>query len=220
MTRDRWERWAPLAGVAYVVLVVAALFVTGEGAGDTPQEYSAYYADSGNRTKEIFGFFLLVAGALVFLWFLAALRGYLARAEGEGARWTALAFGSGFASAALFCVFASLFAAPAIQAEDADFPLDPASGELFSNAGYAVFVASLMVAALLVFAVSVVALRTLVLPRWLALVGFVVAAVMLFAVFFFPLFVWLAWVLAVSVVLIVRSARVEDWRRARATEGG
>ena len=154
------------------------------------------------------------------VWFLAALRGYLVRAKGGHARWTALAFGSGFASAALSCVFASLFAAPAIQAEDEDVPLEPSAGELLSNAGYAVFVCSLMVAALLVFAVSVIALRTLVLPRWLALVGFVVAPLMLFAVFFFPLFVWLAWVLAVSAVLIVRSARVEDWRRTGASGAG
>jgi hypothetical protein len=58
------------------------------------------------------------------------------------------------------------------------------------------------------------------LPRWLALVGFLVAAVLLFAVFFFPLFLWMAWILAVSVALILRTARVEGWRRPRATGTG
>ena len=48
---------------------------------------------------------------------------------------------------------------------------------------------------------------------FLALGGFVVAAALLFAIFYLPLFVWLAWVLAVSVVLVVRTARVADWRR-------
>ena len=110
--------------------------------------------------------------------------------------------------------------APAILAEDGDFRLDPGAGSLFSNAGYAVFVSSVMTGAMLVFATSIVSLRTLVLPRWLALVGFLVAAVLLFAVFFFPLFLWMAWILAVSVVLILRTARVEGWRRPRANGTG
>lgn len=213
MVRDRWERWAPLSGIAYVVLFVVALVVSGDGAGNTAQEYADYYADSTNRTREIFTLFLLIGAALVLLWFVAALRGILVRAEGEAARWTALAFGAGVASASLLCVAASLFAAPAILAEDGDFELDPGAGSLFANAGYAAFVSSVMIAGMLVFATSIVSARTGVLPRWLGLVGFLVAAIMLFAVFFFPLFVWLAWLLAVSIVLILRSARVEGWRR-------
>jgi hypothetical protein len=57
-----------------------------------------------------------------------------------------------------------------------------------------------------------VAHRTGLLPRWLALAGFVVAPVLLLAIFFLPLFAWLAWVLAVSAVLLVRTARVAGWR--------
>ena len=70
-----------------------------------------------------------------------------------------------------------------------------------------------MAGALLVLATSIVAHKPGVLPGWLALGGFVVAAALLFAIFYLPLFVWLAWVLAVSVVLVVRTARVADWRR-------
>jgi hypothetical protein len=218
--RDRWERWAPLSGIAYVVLFIVALFVTGEGAGNTPSEYTSYYADSGNRDKEIFGFFLLVGAALVLLWFVAALRGILVRAEGEAARWTALAFGAGVASASLLCVAASLFSAPAILAEDGDFEVDPSAGTMFSDAGYAAFVCSIMTGAMLVFATSIISLRTLVLPRWLGLAGFLVAAILLFAVFFFPVFVWMAWILAVSVAVILRTARVEGWRRPGASGAG
>jgi hypothetical protein len=71
-----------------------------------------------------------------------------------------------------------------------------------------------MSAALLVLAASIVAHRTGLLPRWLALAGFVVAPALLFAIFFLPLFAWLAWVLAISVVLLVRTARVAGWRSA------
>jgi hypothetical protein len=63
-----------------------------------------------------------------------------------------------------------------------------------------------------VLATSIVALRTLVLPRWLSFAGFGVAPLLLLAIFFVPVFLWLAWILALSVVLILRTARVEDWR--------
>jgi hypothetical protein len=210
---DPWQRWSPLAGIAFAVLFLVALGVSGGGAGDTPAEVTRYYADSGNRSTEFFVFFLLVAAALAFLWFLGALRGVLVRGEGEPARWSALGFGAGVASATLLLASASLFLAPAGAASQDEFAFDPATANAFSNAGYALLVCSVMTAALLVLATSIVALRTGILPRWTGLAGFVVAAVMLFAVFFFPLFAWLAWVLAVSLLLLLRTARVADWRR-------
>lgn len=212
MQRDPWERWSPLAGVAFAVLFLAALGVSGDGAGDTPEEVARYYADEGNRSAEFFVFFLLVAAALALLWFLGTLRGVLVRGEGDPARWTALAFGAGVASATLLLASASLFLAPAGAATQDEFTFDPSIANAFSNAGYALLVCSAMTSALLVLATSIVALRTGILPRWTALAGFLVAPVLLFAVFFFPLFVWLAWVLAVSVLLVLRTARVADWR--------
>jgi hypothetical protein len=196
---DRWERWAPLSGIAYVVLFFVAIVLSGD-TGDTAEEYSAFYAEGGNRDKQFFAFFLLIGAALVFLWFISALRGILVRAEGERARWTALAFGSGVASAVLLCAAASLFVAPAGVAEEDGFSLDPDAGNLVTSGGYALLVCSIMTAALLV--------------------GFVVAAVLLFAIFFLPIFVWLGWMLAVSIVLILRLARVEGWRRPPATGAG
>ena len=69
-----------------------------------------------------------------------------------------------------------------------------------------------MTGALVALGTSIVAYRTGLLPRWLALTGFLAAPLLLFAVLFFPLFLWLAWVLAVSLVLLVRTARVTGWR--------
>jgi hypothetical protein len=57
------------------------------------------------------------------------------------------------------------------------------------------------------WATSAVALRTAVLPRWLGWVGIAVGIVQLFSIFFFPSFVFLAWILVVAIVLTVRPAR-------------
>ena len=212
MERDRWQRWSPLAGVAFAVLFLAALGVSGSGPGDTPDEVAEWYADEGNRGAAFLVFFLLAAAGLAFLWFLGVLRSVLVRAEGDPARWTAVGFAAGVASATLLLASASLYVAPAATAGDESFAFEASTAETFSNAGFALLFSSTMAGALLVLATSIVARRTGVLPGWLALGGFVVAAILLLAIFFLPLFVWLAWVLAVSIVLIVRTACVTVWR--------
>ncbi len=212
MERDRWQRWSPLTGVAFALLFLAALGVSGSGPGDTPEEVADWYADEGNRGAAFFVFFLLAGAALSFLWFLGALRGVLVRAEGDPARWTALGFGAGVASATLLLASASLYVTPAASAGQEEFPFDPSTANALANAGFALLVCSAMAGALLVLATSIVAYRTGLLPRWIALAGFIVAPLLLFTIFFFPLFVWLAWVLAVSLVLMIRTARVTGWR--------
>jgi hypothetical protein len=214
MERDRWQRWSPLAGIAFAVLFLAALGVSGSGPGDTPEEVAAWYGDEGNRGASFFVFFLLDAAALSFLWLLGALRSALVRAEGDPARWTALGFGAGVASATLLFASASLYVTPAASAAEDEFPFDPSTANALTNAGFMLLTCSAMAGALLVLATSIVAHRTGLLPRWLALAGFVVAPILLFTIFFLPLFLWLAWVLVLSLVLIVRSARVTDWRSA------
>jgi hypothetical protein len=215
MSPDPWQRWSPLSGIAFAVLFLIALGVS-EGPGDTPAEVSSYYADSGNRAKEFLVFFLIVGAALAFLWFLGALRAVLVRAESGPARWTALGFGAGVASATLQLASVALSVAPAAAASRDEFEFDPNMWNAVANAGYLLLVCSVMAASLLVLATSIVGLRSLVLPRWTALTGFVAAPLLLFAIFFFPLFVWLAWVLAVSVILLMRAARVAEWRRPTA----
>ena len=113
--------------------------------------------------------------------------------------------------------FRLLYVTPAATAGQEEFPFDPATANAFSNAGYWLLVCSTMTGALVALATSIVAYRTGLFPRWLALAGFFVAAALLLAVFYLPLFVWLAWVLAVSLVLLVRTARVTGWRRGAAS---
>ena len=69
-------------------------------------------------------------------------------------------------------------------------------------------------------AVSTIGSRTSSLPRWLVLVGYVLALIMLLSVSFFKLVVLLfpLWVAAVSLVILF-TARVPDDQRAE-TVGG
>ena len=209
MSANRWERWAPLSGVVYAALCVTGLAIVSGSpeAGDSDQAILSYYADSGNRAKEITAFFLFVVAALFFLLFVGTLRNRLRSVESEPNGLSALAFGAGVASAALLTAAVSVGVATSFVIVDTDrFVVDPNVVRLFGDASYLLIVASTMVASVLVAPTSVLAIRTAVLPRWLGWVGIVVALALLVAMLFFPILLLWAWVLVVAVVLTVRTS--------------
>jgi hypothetical protein len=91
------ERWAPIAGIVFVALmVVGSIFVLDVPGPDAPErEIADYLADSDNHMRNIIGAYLWVVGALAFLWFLTRLRSDLRRAEGGTGALSNLAFGAG-----------------------------------------------------------------------------------------------------------------------------
>ena len=103
------ERWAPLGGIVFVVLMlVGASFVTDVPEADaSASEITAYLADSDNHVRNIIGAYMWVVGALAFLWFLARLRADLRRAEGGPGTVSSLAFGAGVVFAALWVASAA-----------------------------------------------------------------------------------------------------------------
>ena len=80
------QRWAALAGAAYVVLFLVGVILTYSGAVDTsaaPAKVIAYYSDSGHRDRVNFGWLIAGLGVFFFLWFLSALRQAVRRLEAE-----------------------------------------------------------------------------------------------------------------------------------------
>jgi hypothetical protein len=200
MTRISWERLAALAGVAFVLLYVAA-FALGIEVGKSDREILDYYGDSGNRAKEVVAFFLIAAAALAFLVLASSLRSLIARAEQETAMLAALAWAGGTACGVLVLAGNAVSRATAFAAMSDDFELDPNTRRLVEDIGFLLFVSGALAAILLVVAVSVAALRHGVLPSWLGWAGFVVAALLPLAIGFVGFLVFLVWVLAVSAAL-------------------
>ncbi len=111
------------------------------------------------------------------------------------------------ASAALWIGAVSFFVAPLAVASDQESLNDPAGIYALSNsAGYLLWVGAVVVGALVVWATSVVAFKTGLLPRWFAWVGVVVGVICLLAIFFIPAFVYWAWILVGSLLLLRRQA--------------
>ena len=113
------ERWAPLGGIIFVVLmVVGTMFVADEPDPDAPQQQLAtYLADSGNHTRNLIGADIWVVGALAFLWFVTRLRSDLRGAEGGTGALSNLVFGAGVTFAAVWMVSAAAFVAVAYAVE-------------------------------------------------------------------------------------------------------
>lgn len=200
----RIARWVPANGIAFVVLVVVASLVKDAPERDASDaEIVSYYQGSGNRSEELVAFFLIGLALFCFLSFLGALRGFLARAEGEPARLTTAAVASGVAFIALAAAahVASSSVSWAVEINE-PFEVDPDTARLAASLWYGFFVMSLFAAAAMTLAASVLALQSRIFPTWLAVVGFIATICGLLGAFVITSLGVLAWILLVSVFLL------------------
>ncbi len=208
---DRWEKWAPVSGIVFVVLFLLLFFlpVNEPPQNPTAEELTAFHEEEG-EARPIREFFLAGLAAASLMWFAGSLRTHLRRVEGAPGRLSAVAFGSGTATAVLLFVAGSLFLAPAsavVFAEEGDrVLLDPSVSQVAESAGFIAFTYSLFSAAVMITASSLLAVRSGALPAWFGWVGFAVALALVFnVVYFFGFLVFLVWVLIASIFLMMRS---------------
>jgi cytochrome c oxidase subunit IV len=169
-------------GLAFVAFFAAGAAVYGSGAGSSDAEIAAYYASQGNRLHQLIGFALVAAAGVLLAVFAG---GFASR----------MAVVGGVLTAALLLVANALWAASAFTVElEPGYVISPRSHLLFEDAGFACFVSAAAAAIPLVVAVSVE--RTT--PRWLAGPGLLAALALALSYFYFPFFVFLAWVALVA----------------------
>ena len=209
----RWERLSGLTGIAFAVLILAALAVQGVlPDADAPvDEVRDFFAD--DRDAILTGVWLRFLAGFAFVWFLGTLRSALRRAEGGTGRLSAVAFGAGLVFLAAGMVSNVALAGVAFTADRA---VDDGVAVALLTVTHFGYIAGGMALAWLLAATFFVVLRTGVFP---ALVGWTGAAIGLAAIVCglafagsraelaaHPFFV--LWVLAVS-VLLVRTPVVE-----------
>jgi hypothetical protein len=210
MTFKLWDRWAPSLGILTVACWALAFAVAGSNPStdDSDSQITSYYMSHSHQTKQIAGFFIFMAGVLLFFGFLAALRRRLAAAEGPGGSLAALAFGAGVSSATLGGLALAFLTAPAFMTNDTSpANLDPKTYRMIGDLGYEIWVAAVIVGAVLVWATSALALRTAVLPRWFGWLGLLVGLILLFAIVFLPAFVYAGWIVLAAALLTWLPAR-------------
>ena len=208
-TDQRRGRVGPWMGIAFVVMFVAGFLMfgspntTSNRAGNVAR-WGTWWTDSSHRTMAIIGAYLMVLGALAFVWFAASLQQRLRdRSDGTmmvGFAWlfASLAMTSALIRAAIpgGWVFGRL----PIPGGDLPAQLD--------NIGQAVLlVAGALSAGAFIASACHAARRSVLLPAWLTNTGYVVAVLQIAAALFFPFALFPLWVLIASIVLLVRDAK-------------
>jgi hypothetical protein len=204
----RWETFAPLTGIAAVVLFIAA-FIVHDVIGDTPEAdapasvFARYYQEEDGS---IWGAGILFSfAAIFFFWFVGTLRAALHAAEGAVGRLAATAFAGGIATAVLLLAAIGTQVSAAILVSDRDAPIAPETAVAYWFMGDGVFLASFYGAAVLLLATSLVVLRSGVLPRWFGWVTLAVALVLVV-----PWINWAAFIFALPIWIILTSLLL--WR--------
>jgi hypothetical protein len=202
---ERWERLAPLTGVAAVVLWIVGVFVTESVSpeGDSPAEILAYFEEEG--TTILVGAFLFALGTAFFVWFLGSLRAAFLAGEGVPGRVTAIAFAGGVGKAVCDLGVVGGGVAGAIAADEGE--LAPEAAQALSWVDDAFFVGAEFMALVLMAAAALIVLRTRVFPAWMGWLALLIAVGLLvvpvgwaFLLFGLPL-----WVLLASVLLFTRA---------------
>ena len=178
MRGTTWERWGAASGL--VALAVAGVAVGFERStpkpNQTPTEVVAFYTD--HRSALLAQSLLFVLSAGIFLCFLAALRSYLARAEGHTDQLASITYAAGMA----WIVLNLAVQAPQIAlARAAGRGLRPEVAVVVNDIGLALATITDIPVAVLVLTIAVLSLRANVFPAWVGWLSVLTAAVHLVA---------------------------------------
>ena len=206
-SRARSLEAAAIAGVAYAVLALSGLWLLSRfpKLSLTDDELTAWFDESDHQAALILGLNLVTLSSIAFLWFVAVIRRRLG--DREDRFFATVFFGSGVLYVAIALVAAAVLAAPAVAMTLLDAgTVDPASASLAAGVGASLLlVVAPRVQAVFILTTSTVILRSRMLPRWLAIVGYVTAVFMFIiplvtrpTVVAFPI-----WVFIVSIVVLL-----------------
>ena len=178
MSDSRSDRLAAGAGMLAAALFVAGFVLVGVDAAmsdDTRSEVVATYSDDATNSRQALGVLLTGLGGVCFLPFLSYLRAVLKRAGGDGSILPGVAFAGGvllvggLATGAVFGAAVSAGSYFDAYKVDADLAMTGAAAGFYLN-GFASMAGGVLIAAL-----AIAAYRTRLLPKWLAVLGLVVA---------------------------------------------
>ena len=205
----RTPRAAALAGIVFSVLLITALVLIRRALPANPDDAGKLLTDSSTRHSVLFGLGLVPFAGIAFLWFIGVVRDLIGDAED---RFFATVFlGSGILFVAMLFASSAL-AGGLVSAAGRNGTTLVSSGvwSLGRRATYTLLtVFAMRMAAVFIISTSTILLRSRVAPRWLAISGYVFAAILLLTVgslawieLLFP-----AWVLVLSVYVLLRGPR-------------
>ncbi|MER5528640.1 hypothetical protein ABT075_29370 [Streptomyces sp. NPDC002677] len=201
-------RAAGVAGVVFALLLAAAIVLIRLGIPQGADAVSAQRPDPTRRSAVHAALLLVPFAGIFFLWFVGAIRSHVGEAED---RFVATVY---LGSAVVFT--ATMFGAAAVASAVLDTahpagtsPSRP-TWDFGQHLAYTLMIEYAMrMAAVFVCSTSVIGHRLGILPRWLTLLGFLTALVLLFVSAAVPWaeLVFPAWSLLLSVYIVMEGFR-------------
>ena len=211
--RRTQARVAGIAGLAFVVLFAAGFVIlqTSPAPSGSDQEITSYYQSDGDRLLTVFGAYIVPFAGIAFLWFMSAVRIVFITEPGKRTHILApMQFATGILFVAAMFIAAGSMATSAAAVEFLDSPedLDPNLLRAFPQLAFSImFIFGTRMAG--VFIATTSGLGRGLLPDWLRIGGFLLAAALLVSVSFIELLILLipVWVAVISVWLLLVLAR-------------
>ncbi|MBV9389709.1 MAG: hypothetical protein JOZ78_25075 [Chroococcidiopsidaceae cyanobacterium CP_BM_ER_R8_30] len=214
--RLRPPKAAAISGIIFAILIVITTVLLLISLPENPQDGTAWLTT--NRNNLLLAFNLVPFAGIAFLWFMGVVRDHLG--ENEDQFFATVFFGSGL------IFLAMLFIATA--STGTMLFLSRTQPERFIASGFyglgwtfsrdLMYVYAIKMAGVFMISTSSLFIRTRVIPRWMALLGYLLAAIMIFRIrqidrvgwvfLFFPL-----WILLVSVYILI----AHYWNDSEAT---
>jgi len=204
----RTPRAAAIAGIIFSVLLISIIWLLRLSVPADPLEPGAWLQTHAQRIAAAIN--LVPFAGIAFLWFLGVLRDRLGALEDQF-------FGSVFFGSALLFL-AMLFTAAAVvgaiilafaSAQPGE-AIDSAAFHFARAAAYNVMnVYAVKMAAVFMLSTSTVAISTRIAPRWLAVLGYALALILLIGSYYisWSLLVFPVWVLLLSTYILVDNFR-------------
>jgi hypothetical protein len=197
MERKGIERFAPLTGVLFFVVVIASVVVGGEPPDyDKPAlELVDFYKD--DETAQIISAVLGAYAAALLVWFGASVRDAIARVEPGPSRLASISFGGAVIAATGLLLFAGLQFTLAESAGDISADATQALAVLNENLFFPLAIGI----ALFVLAAGLAAVRHNAFDRWLGWIGLAIGIICMTPLGFIGVLAALVWIPLAAVVL-------------------
>ena len=201
-------RLAFLGGAIYVVLFVIGTVVLFSGApnGDAaPAKVISWYSDSGHRDRVSAGWILIGLSLFFLLWFVAALRRAVSLIDGEGILTAVVGLGGGIYIALAGAAVALNVGIRTMSDDTYQHRVYPELIHATGDATWIMHATGALGLAAMIIAASLGFMWAGRWPTWAGWLGVVVGILSLASIVFFPQFLFLLWILIVSIMMYLRS---------------
>lgn len=208
--RPKAPKAAAIAGIVFSVLLIVSLTLILISLPANPREGGEWLSTSRNTI--LLALNLVPFAGIAFLWFIGVLRDYLG--ENEDRFFATVFLGSGLLFLAMLFAFAALAGSLILFYLSQSDPLS-VSGLYdfgFTTAREIMNNYAIKMAGVFMISTSTLFIRTRAIPRWMALLGYALAALMLLRIAHVDRLAWPAlgfpiWVLLISVHILMDNYR-------------